>query len=210
MMKVREFQKNINLCFIDYAKAFDCVDHNKLWKTPTKEMGIPNHLTRLLRNLYAVKKQWLELNMKQQVQDWERSTTRLFIVTLLTYNLHSKLGCMLSCSVVSDSFRSHGLQPARLCPWSFPGKNNRVSCHALLQGIFPTQGSNPGLPHCRQSLYHLSHQVSPRILESVTYPFSRESFQPTSWEMPGWMSYKLESRLPGEISTTSNMLIIPF
>ena len=50
--KAREFQKNIYFCFIDYAKALDCVDHNKLWKI-LKEMGIPNHLTCLLRNLYA-------------------------------------------------------------------------------------------------------------------------------------------------------------
>ena len=50
--KVREFQKNIYFCFIDYAKAFDCVDHKKLWKI-LKEMGIPDHLTSLLRNLYA-------------------------------------------------------------------------------------------------------------------------------------------------------------
>ena len=52
MEKAREFQKNIYFCFIDYAKAFDCVDHNKLWKI-LKEMGIPYHLTCLLRNLYA-------------------------------------------------------------------------------------------------------------------------------------------------------------
>ena len=52
MNKVREFQKNIYFCFINYAKAFDCVDHNKLWKI-LKEMGIPDHLTCLLRNLYA-------------------------------------------------------------------------------------------------------------------------------------------------------------
>ena len=52
MEKAREFQKNIYFCFIDYAKAFDCVDHNKLWKI-MKEMGIPDHLTYLLRNLYA-------------------------------------------------------------------------------------------------------------------------------------------------------------
>ena len=52
MEKAREFQKNIYFCLIDYAKAFDCVDHNKLWKT-LKEMGIPDHLTCLLRNLYA-------------------------------------------------------------------------------------------------------------------------------------------------------------
>ena len=50
--KARELQKNTYFCFIDYAKAFDCVDHNKLWKT-LKEMGIPDHLTCLLRNLYA-------------------------------------------------------------------------------------------------------------------------------------------------------------
>ena len=50
--KAREFQKNIYFCFIDYTKAFDCVDHNKLWKI-MKEMGIPKHLTCLLRNLYA-------------------------------------------------------------------------------------------------------------------------------------------------------------
>ena len=52
MEKAREFQKNIYFCFIDYAKAFDCVDHNKLWKI-LKEMGIPEHLTCLFRNLYA-------------------------------------------------------------------------------------------------------------------------------------------------------------
>ena len=52
MKKAREFQKNVCFCFLDYAKAFDCVDHNKLWKI-LKEMGIPDHLTCLLRNLYA-------------------------------------------------------------------------------------------------------------------------------------------------------------
>ena len=52
MEKTREYQKNIYFCFFDYAKAFDCVDHNKLWKI-LKEMGIPDHLTCLLRNLYA-------------------------------------------------------------------------------------------------------------------------------------------------------------
>ena len=59
-----------------------------------------------------------------------------------------------------------------------PGKNTGVGCHALLQGIFPTHRSNPGLSHCRWTLYHLSHQGSPRILEWVTYPFSRGPSQP--------------------------------
>ena len=65
LKKPREFQKNIYFCVIDYAKAFDCVDHNKLWKI-LKEMGIPDHLTCLLRNLHAVRKQQLELDMEQQ------------------------------------------------------------------------------------------------------------------------------------------------
>ena len=59
MEKAREFQENINFCFIDYAKAFDCVDHNKLWKI-LQEMRISDHLTCLLRNLYEVRKQKLE------------------------------------------------------------------------------------------------------------------------------------------------------
>ena len=59
-----------------------------------------------------------------------------------------------------------------------PGKNTGVGCHALLQEIFPTQGSNPGLLHCRQILYQLSHQGSPRVLEWAVYPFTRGSFQP--------------------------------
>ena len=63
--KAREFQKNIYFCFIDYAKAFDSVDHNKLWKI-LKEMGIPDHLTCLLRNLYAGQEATLELDMEQQ------------------------------------------------------------------------------------------------------------------------------------------------
>ena len=63
--KKQEFQKNIYFCFIDYAKVFDYVDHNKLWKI-LKEMGILDHLTCLLRNLYEVKKQQLELDMEKQ------------------------------------------------------------------------------------------------------------------------------------------------
>ena len=64
MEKAREFQKNIYFCFIDYAKSFDCVDHNKLWKI-LREMGIPGHLTCLFENS-ASRKQQLELDMDQQ------------------------------------------------------------------------------------------------------------------------------------------------
>ena len=62
--KAREFKKNIYFCFIDYAKAFNCVDHNKLWKI-LQEIWIPNHLTCLLRNLYAGQ-ETTELDMEQQ------------------------------------------------------------------------------------------------------------------------------------------------
>ena len=67
MKKARQFQKNIYFFFIDYAKCFDCVDHNKLWKM-LKEMGIPNHLTCLLRNLYAG--QEAKVRTSHRTMDW--------------------------------------------------------------------------------------------------------------------------------------------
>ena len=68
-----------------------------------------------------------------------------------------------------------------------------MGCHALLQGIFPTQGSNPGLSHCRRILYHLSHQGSPWLLEWVAYPFYRGTFQPRNWGLLPyrWILYQL-------------------
>ena len=82
--KGREFQKNIYFCFIDYANAFDCVDHNKLWKI-LKDMGIPDHLTCLLRNLYAG--QEARVRSGHATTDWfqigKRNTSRLYLVTLL-------------------------------------------------------------------------------------------------------------------------------
>ena len=118
MEKGREFQKNIYVCFIVYAKAFDCVDHNKLWKI-LKEIGISDHLTCLLRNLHQVKKQKLELDMEQ----WTGS----------------KLG-----------------------------------------------------KECFKAVY--------------CYPVCLIYIQSTPCEMPGWMNHKLKSRLPGEISTTLDVI----
>ena len=66
-------------------------------------------------------------------------------------------------------------------PWNSPGQNTGVGGLSLLQRIFPTRGSNPGLPHCRWILYQLSHKGSPKILEWVAYPFSSRSFQPRNW-----------------------------
>ena len=81
--KAREFQKNI-YCFIDYAKVFECVDHNKLWKI-LQELGIPDHLTCLLRNLYAGKEANLYADIEQQqtCSKYEKEFSRLYIVTLL-------------------------------------------------------------------------------------------------------------------------------
>ena len=70
---------------------------------------------------------------------------------------------------MSDSLRPHGLWPTRLlCPWDFPGKSTGVGCPFVLQRIFPTKGSNPGLPHCRQTPYCLSHQGSPYRFSEVS------------------------------------------
>jgi len=77
-------------------------------------------------------------------------------------------------SVVSDSLRLYGLYS----PWNSPGQNIGVHSLSLLQGIFPTQGLNPGLPYCRRILYQLSHKRSSRVLEGVAYPFSSVSSQP--------------------------------
>ena len=115
--KIREFQKNIYFCFIDYAIAFDFGDHNKLWKV-LQEMGIPDHLTCLLR----VKKQQLELDMEQQI------------------------------------------------------------------------GSKSGKEYIKDVYCHPAY---------LTY------MQSTSREMLGWMKHKLEARLPGEISITSDMQMTP-
>ena len=119
--KAREFQKNIYFCFINYTKAFNCVDHNKLW-TILKEMGIPDDQTCFLRNLYAGQEATLELDMEQQTG--------------------SKLG--------KDYV-------------------NALYCH----------------------------------LAYLTY------MQRTSCEILGWMKHKLESRLLGEISITSDMQMKP-
>ena len=109
MEKAREFQKNIYFCFIDYAKAFDCVDHNKLWKI-LKEMGIPDYLTCLLRNLYA----------------GQKATVRTGYGT--TRKKESESEVAQSCPNLYDP-----MDARLLCPWDFLGKSTGVACHCLLR-----------------------------------------------------------------------------
>ena len=82
LWKKEEFQKNLYFCFIDYAKAFDCVDHNKLWRI-LKEMGIPDHLTHLLRNLYAG--QEATVRTGHGATDWFRIEKGVHYPAYLTY-----------------------------------------------------------------------------------------------------------------------------
>ena len=88
--KAREFQKNIYFCFIDYAKAFDCVDHNKLWKI-LKEMGIPDHLTFLLRNLYAAQEATVKTG--HGTTDWSqirKGVCQDCMLSLSLFNLYAE------------------------------------------------------------------------------------------------------------------------
>ena len=96
-------------------------------------------------------------------------------------------------SVGSDSLRLHKLYN----PWNYLGQNTGVGSSSFLQGIFPTQGSNPGLLYCGQILYQLSHMGSPKILEWVAYSFFSGSSQPRNWT---GISCMQAGSLPAEFS----------
>ena len=99
---------------------------------------------------------------------------------------------IFSCLAVPDSLQAHDLYPARhLCPWGLSpwkiiGKNIGVGCYPLLQGIFPTHGSNPGLLHCRPILYHLSHHGSPDEARNTEVHVSFQSMI-FSWYISRWL-----------------------
>ena len=105
-----------------------------------------------------------------------------------------------SCSVVSDSLRPHGLyRPHGIL------QARILECVAVLQGAFPNQGLNPGLPHCRWTLYQLSHHRSPRTLEWVVYPFSgRSSWPRNQTGFPALQSDSLPAELPGKPPKSSS------
>ena len=103
---------------------------------------------------------------------------------------------------------TEAIGPGRLCSWNSPGKNTGVGSHTLLQGIFPIQGSNPGLLHYRRILYHLCHQRSPRILEWVSLSLLQGIF-PTQGSSPHlshllhWQVGSLPQAPPGKPSDSS-------
>ena len=125
---------------------------------------------------------------------WECTLVQLFFIE---YNLAISIK-ILNVQILCPSNATLGIYPidmlvkvkvAQSCltfcnsmdynsPWNSPGQNTGVGSLSLLQGIFPTQGSNPSLPHCRWILYHLRPQGSPKMLYWVAYPFSRGSSQP--------------------------------
>ena len=105
-----------------------------------------------------------------EISNWQHDLTFHFLVIC---NLNSSCNACAVCCALSlqscPTLETPWTVAARLlCPWESPGKNTGVGCHALLQGIFPTQGLKPGLPHYRQIHYHLSHQGRPRLLEWVS------------------------------------------
>ena len=115
---------------------------------------------------------------------------------ILQWQLHEPCVCVcvcvcVSCSVMSDSLRPHGLQPARLLrPWNSPGNNTGVGCHFLLQGIFLTHGLNPDFPHCRQTNYCLSHQGIEPTISFIVVPDCKQLECPTTGDM--WYIHTME------------------
>ena len=137
--KTTEFQKYNYFCFIGCTKAFDYVDHNKLWKI-LKEMGIPDHLTCFLRNLMQVKKWQNQTWNNGLVQNWERSTSRLNTVTLLTELIfrvhHAKCWAGWLTSWNQDCWEKY--QQPQICKWHHSNegaaKKEIVGWHHLLNG----------------------------------------------------------------------------
>ena len=192
--KTREFQKNLYFCFIDFTKAFDWVDHNKLWKI-LKAMGIPDHLTCLLIYLYADQ----EATVRTRHQQTGSQLVKEYVKAVYchpAYLTYMQSVCMLSpfsrvqlfvtpWTVACQSPLSMGILQARILEWiSMPS----------------SRGSSwPGDQTCISCLLHW--QVASLWLEP--------SMQSTSCEILGWMTHELESRLLGEISTTSDIQMIP-
>ena len=118
--KAREFQKNIYVCFVDYAKAFDCVDHNKLWEI-LQEMGIPDHLTCLLRNLYAG--QEATVRTGHRITDWfqiQKGVCQGCILSPCLFNLHAEYimwNVKLDDSQAGIKIAGRNINKPHICRW---------------------------------------------------------------------------------------------
>ena len=132
------------------------------WKCCTKHASKFGKLS----SGYKTGKCWFSFQSPRKAMPKNVQTTALISHTSKTENENE------SCSVVSDSLRPHGLYS----PWNSPGHSTGMGSHSLLQGIFPTQGSNPGLPHCRQNLYQLNQQGSSNA-SKVTLKIIHAMFQ---------------------------------
>ena len=138
------------------------------WKNPLEE-SMATHSSSLAWRIPMDRGVWQAI-----AHGISESDTTKWLCTAQKNRTNSIQNQSESHSVVSDSLWLHGL----CTPWNFPGQNTGVSSLSLLQGILPTQGLNPSLPHRGQVLYQLSHKGSPRILEWVAYPFSSRSSRP--------------------------------
>ena len=149
--KAREFQKNIYFCFFDYAKAFDCVDHHKLWKTLNSEMGIPDHLTCLLRNLYAG--QEATVRTRHGKMDWfqirrgVQQAVFSFVMLIPSFEKHS---FSFSCSILSLILIGQGIGSVQFSPVA-------QSCLTLCNPMNP---STPGFPVPTPRVYSDSYPSS--------------------------------------------------
>ena len=123
-------------------------------------------------SLFTIARTWKQPSCPSTAMTWkeprcpstDEQKKKLCYIYAMEYYSAIKKNCVyFSHSVVSNSLQHLGLQSTMpLCPWDSPGKNTGVGCHFFLQGIFSTQGLNLGVLHCRQILYHLRHQVSPK------------------------------------------------
>ena len=118
-----------------------------------------------------------KFKMYKEIDKFHQDLKCLQYIHVLNYHtVYLKLESE-SCSIMSNSLWPHGLYSPR----NTPGRNTGMGSLPLIHWIFPTQASNPGLPHCKQILYQLSHKGSPRILEWVAYSFSSRSSRPRNW-----------------------------
>ena len=191
MVKAREFQKNVYFCFIDYAKAFDCVDHNKLWKI-LKEMGIPDHLICLLRNLCAG--QEATVRTGHGTTDWFQIARQWHPTPVLlpgkSHGQRSLVGCIPWGRWGSDTTERLPFHFSLSCIGEGNGNPLQCSCLENSRDGEAWWAAVYGVAQSRTRLKWLSSSSKAYLT----------SLQSTSWETLGWKKHKLESRFPGEIN----------